>query len=318
MADTIIPAWATLCEPCSYVAQDVPGTRVRAGDVLVTAGQHKGLLRIPLTLDEIRVLRPLRDTFVQIGVGRDFVKYVLGRTERYGRRRDGTFRRVLYILRRPTPSAVTPIVAASDDEAIRELLAAAGWRQLKEDDIDWLVRDMVRRHVEIFQADVFNAARARYPAYWTQSPRFTKAVRRALHLYGEDVEAEEEDRHRSGNLDPVHLRMEAVWEYLDRLYLADPVAQEHARRAIEARRAAQHEKPKLTLSTVGGHRICERGIHAPEWLDSSGHRILVAVDSRGRAVHTCRLFRRDTVDDVAMMMWRMLDREDPVTKGGAQ
>jgi hypothetical protein len=65
---------------------------------------------------------------------------------------------------------------------------------------------------------------------------------------------------------------------------------------------------------MAGKDLVKRGIYAPKWLDASGHRVLVAVDSRGRAVHSCRVFASDDCIAIVAMMRRWLDREDP--KGG--
>jgi len=54
-----------------------------------------------------------------------------------------------------------------------------------------------------------------------------------------------------------------------------------------------------------------RGVFRVSYLDSNGHRIAVAVDSQGRRIHEVRMFENDCPVEVAQMLTRFLDREDP-------
>jgi hypothetical protein len=54
----------------------------------------------------------------------------------------------------------------------------------------------------------------------------------------------------------------------------------------------------------------KRGVYRSPFLSRTGHRKLVAVNSKGWRVAHALVFRRDSEADVAEMLARQLDRQD--------
>lgn len=58
-------------------------------------------------------------------------------------------------------------------------------------------------------------------------------------------------------------------------------------------------------------RPVHRGVFSPPWTDERGHRLLVAVDSRGCQRFVARVFGTDEPAAVAGMLYQLLDQVDP-------
>lgn len=58
--------------------------------------------------------------------------------------------------------------------------------------------------------------------------------------------------------------------------------------------------------------LLPRGVYDPKVLTESGHRYLLAVDSQGRCIKRTLYFRGDEREQVAAMLERFLDQQDPV------
>jgi len=56
-----------------------------------------------------------------------------------------------------------------------------------------------------------------------------------------------------------------------------------------------------------------RGVYLLPWVTEEGGRSLVAVDHRGRRVYEAIAYAEHDQASLAEELWRMLDRQDPLT-----
>lgn len=123
------PLWIPTTWMGGYAAESIGGTRVRRGDA-VLSNTARGYLCLPLSVPELELLRAAYDALRPLDPEYEgVIGGVLNDRKRWGRRRDGSYRPVLYIVRPVRPESVSaPLSAPSHDAAIFELLYDVGCR----------------------------------------------------------------------------------------------------------------------------------------------------------------------------------------------
>ncbi len=111
--------------------------------------------------------------------------------------------------------------------------------KLKEVDAS-LAQEREEAESQQFLSSTREASSNRYPAWWTQRPEFNAAFQRAAIQYATELEFKEATG-QAGGYD-----QNSFFEYMDRLFLADPYAMTKAQeikaqRDAEARKAAEQE-----------------------------------------------------------------------------
>lgn len=126
----------------TYSPAPIPATRVRSGDVLMHARSRgrataSGFHSIALSVTELQVLRDARESLVHAGGAfcRTLALDTLNDRRTWRRRRNGTYKPALFIVRPVRPETVwRSIDANSVDAAIFELLGSVGCRMPQRKD----------------------------------------------------------------------------------------------------------------------------------------------------------------------------------------
>lgn len=58
--------------------------------------------------------------------------------------------------------------------------------------------------------------------------------------------------------------------------------------------------------------VHERGVYAPQYIDTAGHEVFVAIDSQGRAIARVSVVNEYSRDSVLRFLRAILDDQDPV------